>query len=281
MNPACRPVLSGALLTLAADRTLRHVGVPGGSRRWARVNHLGHEVTLLEGVALVCGSAAALTSLDPVAAVTALGTGLTGALDDLHPDAARKGLAGHLGALAHGEVSGGALKILGLSACGVWAATADGRGTRRAPATTTSGVLRSFGDLVVRAGLVAGSANLVNLLDLRPGRALKVALLIGIPLSTGRAGPAAARPAAAAVGSALVLLPGDLRAVGMLGDTGANAVGALLGLSTARWARPAGRVSVLAAIAGLTLVSERVSFTRVIEAMPILRELDAWGRLGR
>lgn len=281
MNPACRPVLSSALLTLAADRTLRHVGVPGGSRRWARVNHLGHEVTLLEGVALVCGSAAALTSLDPVAAVTALGTGLTGALDDLHRDAARKGLAGHLGALAHGEVSGGALKILGLSACGVWAATADGRGTRRAPATTTSGVLRSFGDLVVRAGLVAGSANLVNLLDLRPGRALKVALLIGIPLSTGRAGPAAARPAAAAVGSALVLLPGDLRAVGMLGDTGANAVGALLGLSTARWARPAGRVSVLAAIAGLTLVSERVSFTRVIEAMPILRELDAWGRLGR
>lgn len=281
MNPACRPVLSSALLTLAADRTLRHVGVPGGSRRWARVNHLGHEVTLLEGVALVCGSAAALTSLDPVAAVTALGTGLTGALDDLHPDAARKGLAGHLGALAHGEVSGGALKILGLSACGVWAATADGRGTRRAPATTPSGVLRSFGDLVVRAGLVAGSANLVNLLDLRPGRALKVALLIGIPLSTGRAGPAAARPAAAAVGSALVLLPGDLRAVGMLGDTGANAVGALLGLSTARWARPAGRVSVLAAIAGLTLVSERVSFTRVIEAMPILRELDAWGRLGR
>ncbi len=278
MNAAWRPVLSSAVLTLAADRVVRHVGIPGGSRRWARVNHRGHEVTLLEGVALVCGSAAALTSLDPVAAATALGTGLTGALDDLHPDAARKGLAGHLGALAHGEVTGGVLKILGLTGCGALAATADRRGTCRAPAANTTRVLRSFTDLLVRAGLVAGSANLLNLLDLRPGRALKVALLIGIPLSAGRAGPGAARPAGAAVGSALVLLPGDLRAVGMLGDTGANAVGALLGLSAARWPRPAGRMCVLAGIVGLTLVSEQVSFTQVIESTPMLRELDAWGR---
>jgi len=278
---AWRPVLRSAVLTLAADRVIRRVGLPGGSRRWARVNHQGHEVTLLEGVALVCGSAAALTSLDPVAAATALGTGVTGALDDLHPDAARKGLTGHLGALAHGEVSGGALKILGLTGCGVVAAAADRRDNRRVSAADTTGVLRGFTDLLVRAGLVAGSANLLNLLDLRPGRALKVALLVGIPLSAGPAGPGAAAPAGAAVGSALVLLPRDLRAVSMLGDTGANAVGALLGLSAARWPPPAGRRCVLAVVAGLTLVSERVSFTQVIESTPMLRELDAWGRRRR
>lgn len=281
MRATWRVGLRSAVLTLTADQLLRHLGVPGGGRRWARTNHRGDEVTLLEGVALVCGGAGALAWHDPVGALTALGAGLTGALDDLHPDAARKGLAGHLGALAHGEVSGGALKIIGLTGCGALAATADRRAVRPPTAKDGTGALHSIVDVVLRASLVAGAANLVNLLDLRPGRALKVSLLIGIPLSVSRAGPQAGLPAAAVVGSALVLLPGDLRAVGMLGDTGASAVGTLLGLSSARTAGPAARVGVLAGIAGLTLVSERVSFTRVIESTPVLRELDAWGRLRR
>ncbi|MGI4895100.1 MAG: hypothetical protein ACRYF3_08315, partial [Janthinobacterium lividum] len=64
----------------------------------------------------------------------------------------------------------------------------------------------------------------------------------------------------------------------MLGDTGANALGALLGVAAlARWRRP-GRAAALAVVLGLTLASERISFSRAIEAVPLLRELDRLGR---
>jgi hypothetical protein len=74
------------------------------------------------------------------------------------------------------------------------------------------------------------------------------------------------------------VLPADLGERVMLGDCGANAVGALLGLRLAAVpARPA-RAGALAVVVGLTLASERVSFTRVIEATPVLRGLDRLGR---
>jgi hypothetical protein len=74
------------------------------------------------------------------------------------------------------------------------------------------------------------------------------------------------------------VLPADLGEQVMLGDCGANAVGALLGLRlAARPGRP-GRIALLGVITALTLASERISFTRVIEATPVLRELDRLGR---
>jgi len=64
----------------------------------------------------------------------------------------------------------------------------------------------------------------------------------------------------------------------MLGDAGANALGALLGVvAAASLSRPA-RVALLAGIAGLTAASEKVSFTAVIERTPALRWLDMLGR---
>ncbi len=261
MNRAAAALLCSAVATLALDRHLRHASVPGGRERWTRRNHAGHEVTLLEGVGFVGGTTASLLLIDPAAALVSLGAGLTGAADDLHPDAARKGLRGHLGALARGEVTVGALKIAGLLATGLAGAAPGARG-------------RPVTDTLVRAAIVAGSANLANLLDLRPGRALKVGLLTGIPLAA-RHGEA---PAAAVVGAALVLLPGDLRGVCMLGDTGANPLGALVGLAASRRGGQASRIATLAGLTLLTLASERVSFTRVIESTPGLRELDAWGR---
>ena len=62
------------------------------------------------------------------------------------------------------------------------------------------------------------------------------------------------------------------------GDAGANALGALLGVALAARTGPAGRALALTVLAGLTAASEKVSFTKVIQNTPGLRDLDALGR---
>ena len=111
--------------------------------------------------------------------------------------------------------------------------------------------------------LVAGCANLVNLLDLRPGRALK-AVLLAAPAAGRSGGPAVLSTAVA--GAAGTLLPHDLAEESMLGDTGANAAGAVLGTALAAGTGRRGRLAALAGVVALTLASERWSFTAVIEA---------------
>ena len=80
------------------------------------------------------------------------------------------------------------------------------------------------------------------------------------------------------MGAAAGLLPADLDEEIMLGDAGANALGALLGLALAARTGTAGRTVALAVLAGLTAASEKVSFTRVIQDTPWLRRLDELGR---
>lgn len=249
---------------------------PGGGARWTRTNHAGRPISLLEGPGYVAGSALGLaaaalasprrqTGMGSVAAglVACVGAGAAGLLDDLAGDSASKGLRGHLGALRQGRVTTGALKIAGIGASGLVGAALVDRdaGRRLGPATLVGGAV------------IAGSANLANLLDLRPGRALKATVLGGIPLAL--LGESAA---ASAVGAALGALPADLRGETMLGDTGANAAGALVGTALVARSGPLGRGVALAVLTALTLASERVSFTRVIESTPVLRDLDAWGR---
>jgi uncharacterized membrane protein len=94
------------------------------------------------------------------------------------------------------------------------------------------------------------------------------------PLSTGRQGAITAGP----VGAASALLPQDLGEQIMLGDTGANALGAVLGVRVAAGSGRFGRVAALTVLTALTLTSEKVSFTKVIEKTPGLREVDGWGR---
>jgi uncharacterized membrane protein len=80
-------------------------------------------------------------------------------------------------------------------------------------------------------------------------------------------------------GAALAALPFDLREQGMLGDAGANALGAVVGTMVL-----AGPMWLVWAAAGvllaLQLASERVSFTRVIESNRVLRAADRLGRRG-
>ena len=272
--------LLGSAAASWAVLRLGRAAPPALRRPWERTNHAGDPVTLLEGPAWVGGAvagagaaAAAVSSRltqGPVrgsmsSGVVAVAAGALGALDDLSGGGSDKGLKGHLGALARGEVTTGAVKIVGLGVTGlVGAALSDASRPSRPGLLTT----------LVGGAVVAGAANAVNLFDLRPGRALKVTVATGLPLVGGV-------PAAVAVGSSLGVVRDDLRATAMLGDTGANAAGALVGLALVERTGLVGRVVALTGLAALTLASERVSFTRVIEAHPALRRLDEWGRAPR
>ena len=119
------------------------------------------------------------------------------------------------------------------------------------------------------AALVAFSANALNQLDTRPGRALKTFLLGALGLG--------GRPRRA-VAVAVLLAPYDLREMAMLGDAGSNALGAVLGLRSVRRLTGRRRYGAIAALASLTLLGELRSLGSLIESTPFLRELDALGR---
>ena len=195
-------------------------------------------------------------------ALAGAGAAAFGGYDDLAGSGDRRGFRGHLGALRQGELTTGAIKLGGIGVTGLASAAIAGG---------------SPADVVINAGLVAGGANLLNLFDLRPGRAVKVAVASGALIAAGGSVTGRRAGVAAPLGAGLSLLREDLAERAMLGDCGANALGAMLGAAAAGLPRPA-RIALLAGITGLTAASEKVSFTKVIERTPALRWLDALGR---
>jgi UDP-N-acetylmuramyl pentapeptide phosphotransferase/UDP-N-acetylglucosamine-1-phosphate transferase len=271
---------------VAARYVLREVRTAPVGPALERTNFRGRTVTLAAGPALAVGAATAgalgagSTPSGAAALVAGLGAGAVGLYDDVvgaRPEQkTAKGFAGHLAALREGRVTAGLLKIVGVGAAGLGAAALLACDPRVAahPRRQRHGALGRGVDVLLGAGVVAGTANLLNLLDLRPGRALKSGLLLGAPLTGGPHGGIAA----GAVGAAGGLLGEDLDEQVMVGDSGANALGAVLGVALAARTGPVGRAGILAVLAGLTAASEKVSFTAVIQRTPGLRELDALGR---
>jgi hypothetical protein len=178
-----------------------------------------------------------------------------------------RGFRGHLLALARGRLTTGGAKLFGgLAVAAVAVAVAS-------PDSSSS-----LGRLASDAALVALAANAGNLFDRAPGRVTKVSLLCFVVLAVAVRADSALGPVALVVGAAAALLLDDLHERLMLGDTGANVLGGVLGLGVVLSCPPGVRVVVLVALAGLNLLSELVSFSRVIDAVPPLRALDHLGR---
>ena len=173
--------LAAALTSVAAAGAARAAYAvltrrpPGGEKTWTRVNHRGEPVTLLEGPAVALGAVVATTPTSIALALAGAGAFGFGVYDDLAGSGKRRGLRGHLGALANGEVTTGAVKLGGLGATGL----------ARALLLGSSSKAWEPADVAVNAGLVAGGANLLNLFDLRPGRAIKVATLSAALITAG------------------------------------------------------------------------------------------------
>lgn len=266
-------VAAGAAAT-AGTRAALGALEPGGRERWERTNHRGEPISLLEGPAALAGllAGAVVAQQAPsrrAAQVLAVaGAGAFGIYDDLaeDPSSRSKGLRGHLTSALHGDLTTGGLKVLGIGGTALLAA-AVGRDR------TASGAGQVV-DVVLDGALVAASANMVNLLDLRPGRALKAGALGATAMTLAGFG---ASPGAV-LGTAAAAARADLDERDMLGDGGANALGALLGSTLALHAPRPVRATALVALVALTVASERVSFSAVIARTPWLDAVDRWGR---
>ncbi|MCU1381282.1 MAG: UDP-N-acetylmuramyl pentapeptide phosphotransferase/UDP-N-acetylglucosamine-phosphate transferase [Acidimicrobiales bacterium] len=210
---------------------------------WALIDSRGvHHVYVL--ITLAFG---ALGFVDDV-----LGTGSDG-----------RGFVGHVRALLHGRLTTGGLKLFGGGAAALIACAAVDGGRV---------------DLLVDAALVALAANLANLFDRAPGRCLKMGGLCFVLLAAAAGLDSNLAGVAVAMGALLTLLPADLGERLMIGDTGANAVGAVLALGLVLVVPFWGRLLALVVVLGLNLLSEAVSFSSIIDRAAPLRWVDRAGR---
>jgi UDP-GlcNAc:undecaprenyl-phosphate/decaprenyl-phosphate GlcNAc-1-phosphate transferase len=255
--------LTAAAVTVGLPLARRLIGP---TSPWIRRNFRDREVTLLLGPVVSAATAAGLVASGRRTRRGTMGflvsSALVGMYDDLYGSRRARGLRGHARALRDGQLTTGVIKLVVMTA-------AAAVGSVREQPTLVDAALGTV--------LVAGSANLVNLFDVRPGRAAKVSTVAAAMIGVGQ-GREARAVAAVAAGAALAALPADLGERDMLGDAGAGVLGALLGASMALSGSRRRRGALAAAVVGLTAVSERVSFSAVIDAVPPLRALDRLGR---
>lgn len=237
--------------------------------RLASLNYKNQEVPLGLGIVFVIVVVPAILSLVILRNLTLLvgflstttifGFGGVGFIDDTLGSREARGFAGHFRSLIQGHLTTGALKALfgGVIALLVALIASDG-------------VI----NVICNALNIALFANLINLLDVRPGRAGKFFIIIAIIFSLfGILQPVLLTLLACV----LAYLPWDLRTHVMMGDVGANVLGAVLGLASCTL--PV--VSKLLVLVGLIVVhiyAERYSLTKLIERNKYLNAFDRIGR---
>jgi len=278
--PLALALLAAATLAPALLRALAAAG-------HTRVNYRDRALPCPFGVLVLAAAALALVPLtlverlasarvfvEPVVpvAVYALGVLALGLVDDLLSPPAHappRGWRGHGAATLRGELSTGALKAFGSLGLALFATRINGLGRHLA---------LSNARWLLAAAVLALATNAFNLLDLRPGRATKAFVLLGVGLTIGCADVRPLWALGLFAAPALVAGAYDLRERAMLGDTGANLLGALAGLWLVLTLSSAGQLIALALLLAVTLYGEFRSISGLVERTPGLRQLDSWGR---
>jgi UDP-GlcNAc:undecaprenyl-phosphate/decaprenyl-phosphate GlcNAc-1-phosphate transferase len=177
--------------------------------------------------------------------------------------AAPRGWRGHGRAALRGELSTGALKAAGSLGLALFAMSFEGF---------------SKSHWLLAVAVLVLATNAFNLLDLRPGRAIKTFVLLGAGLTLGSLDTRPLWSLGLFAAPALVAGVYDLRERAMLGDTGANLLGALAGLWLVLTLSGTGQLVALGLLAAITVYGELRSISGFIERTPGLRALDSWGR---
>jgi UDP-N-acetylmuramyl pentapeptide phosphotransferase/UDP-N-acetylglucosamine-1-phosphate transferase len=246
----------------------------------ARQNYRGHTLATAGGLfviltvlvidagrsvlgAIGVGAESGLSEARSAVLFAVFGFGFLGLVDDLTAVGDDRGFAGHLRALREGRVTTGMMKLVGGAAVAVVLVATPG--------------FKSGRTLIVDAMLIALAANLGNLLDRAPGRTIKFGLVAYVPIAIAVGTAPIGIAIAPVMGAAFGLLGDDLRERLMLGDTGANAIGAVLGLAVVLGSRDSIRLAVMLVLLAVNVAAELVSFSRVIDAVPPLRWFDRLG----
>lgn len=255
---------------------------------FVRSNYAGREVPVPAGLLIPLAAFLALGVSAPLdrlvddsvlqgiglagAIIYIVGVCLLGVIDDLlgtpviEGDLGRKdprGLRGHAKATLGGGFSTGAVKAIGSLGLAAFAVGL---------------IVPGKWEYLLAIALVVVTTNLFNLLDLRPGRALKVffALIAVLALATWTLTPLWTM--GAFIGSLPVLAYYDLGEKGMLGDTGSNAIGAIAGIWMVLVLSTTVQAIALAVILLITLYGEFRSISQLIDRIPVLRFIDLLGR---
>ena len=185
-----------------------------------------------------------------------------GALDDLIGNRNVSWLKGHFKSLFKGELTTGGFKALFGGFVGLVVSVC---------------ISSSIVDIIVNTLIIALSTNLMNLFDLRPGRAIKAYLVIMIPIYITLTGYTKVFP--------LLILPNvlayfntDLKARGMMGDTGSNVLGISIGVLMALGYGIKVRLAWLVFLILMHLITEKFSLTKIIEKNRVLKFIDNLGR---
>ncbi len=251
-----------------------------GAPAFLRRNYRGEPVPTASGIAIVLAVVAVVAVADAFTAagwagdiaagagrtamlVGGVGFGFLGLLDDLGGTESGGGFRRHGAALRDGHLTTAMVKLIG--------------GALVAIAAVAPMASDSLGWLLADAAVVALAANLANLLDRAPGRTIKVSLVAFAVLAAVDGATAALAGPGVAVGAGAALAGPDLQERAMLGDTGANVLGAAVGLAAVIVVGHGPLVLVLVALLALNGLSEWVSFSGVIDRTPPLRWFDRLG----
>lgn len=188
--------------------------------------------------------------------------GLIGLLDDLIGDKTIKGLKGHIKSLFQGRLTTGGIKaFLGLFIALI----------------VSSYISYGLVDFLVNGLIIGLFTNLINLFDLRPGRAVKTFIFISIILLILKF----ANNNYIILSIYGILIPYvslELKSKVMMGDTGANVLGYALGVYYTSNFELLSRIIILIILILLHLFAERLSFSKIIDNNKILKYIDNIGR---
>lgn len=193
-----------------------------------------------------------------------LAVSFLGFIDDMLGRRDTTGLKGHLGALIHGRLTTGGLKAMGGGIIAFYMALFISPDC--------------WGSIILNTVLIALTTNFINLLDLRPGRAVKGTLLVLAVLTAVAFKSMNWLLVLPLLGAVVFYFPRDLKARVMMGDAGSNVLGLALGFWAATCLPLLSRIIMLALLVIVHWYTEHRSLTETIDKVKILRTIDQLGR---